>query len=242
MSFLKYKKQFNPHYKGNIKVLINNCITLHKGHSNLDKSEWRRLYESLGLGERMAQQFAKIGSNEYLTQERYIDTLPSSWSAVYQLTKFLPSKLKTILDKKEVNSSTTRKDIDIKRRGVISHLPSSKKKNSNKFLNIRIDGDTGIDVEHLEDFQKDLEKLIKKYSNKVKLYIDDNGTTKRLKERQKELLNLFKDDLTAEKQRKSPDFDKVLRNYKDRFNFFGSEFNTNVKNTYSKFKSKKKKM
>ena len=135
MSYLKFKKQFNPHYKGNTEILINNCLALHLGHSTLDKSEWRRLYESLGLGERMAQQFAKIGSNELLTNKKYFETLPSSWGAVYQLTKFIPSKLKTILDRKEVNKSTTRKDIDIKRRGVISHLQTSKKKNTNKFLN-----------------------------------------------------------------------------------------------------------
>ena len=190
----------------------------------------------------MAQQFAKIGSNELLTNKKYFETLPSSWGAVYQLTKFIHSKLKTILDRKEVNKSTTRKDIDIKRRGVISHLQTSKKKNTNKFLNIRIDGDSGIDVEPLEEFEKDLNQLIKKYSNKIKLYIDDNSAIQKLKERQKEIINLFKDDLTAEKQRKSPDFDKVYRNYKERFELFGANFNSNVKDTYGKFKSKKKKM
>lgn len=240
MSYLKYKKEFNPHYKGNVKVLISNCTSLHIGHSNLDRHEWKRLYRSLNLSERVAQQFVKIGSNEILTNPKYLDTLPSSWSAVYQLTHFIPSKLKTILAKKEVNSSTTRKDIDIMRRGVLSHLPSSKKKNSKKFLNIRIESEKGIDVEHLDDFENELNKLIKKYSNKINLYVEDNQTSKLLKNRQTELLKLFNDDLKSEKQRKSPDFDKVFRNYKDRFETFGSHFNAKVKETYNKFKKKKK--
>ena len=59
----------------------------------------------------------KIGKNKILTQTKYINVLPGTYGAIYQLTKFDDKKLKSILDSGKINSKTTRQQINILRRG-----------------------------------------------------------------------------------------------------------------------------
>ena len=235
MAYLQYIKQFKQNYIGDKRALIDNCFLLHQANNSLDEDEWKKVYEGIKMNTRVAQQFARIGSNEILISQKYFNMLPNSYNAIYQLTKFTDNELRDLFNKNKINSSTTRKQIDVMRRGEVKSLQSSKKENSGRFVNVRIDDISKINVKELNSFQSELNKLVKRYSNKIKLYIEDTGATKRYESRQQELLTLFERDLKTEKKKQSPNFKNVMQKYLKSISVFGDDFKKTANTIYKKY-------
>lgn len=235
MAYLQFIKQFKQNYIGDKRALIDNCFLLHQANNSLNEDEWKKVYEGIKMNTRVAQQFARIGSNEILMSQKYFNMLPNSYNAIYQLTKFTDNELKDLFNKNKINSSTTRKQIDVMRRGEVKSLQSSKKENSGRFVNVRIDDISKINVKELNSFQSELNKLVKRYSNKIKLYVEDTGATKRYENRQQELLTLFERDLKTEKKKQSPNFKNVMQKYLKSISVFGDDFKKTANTIYKKY-------
>ena len=136
-NYLKYSKQFKQDYTASTADIIDNSKLLFLAREDLTDKSWKALQHKVKLSERVTQMLTKIGKNKILTQTKYINVLPGTYGAIYQLTKFDDKKLKSILDSGKINSKTTRQQINILRRGNKAIRDVAKKDNTKRFLNIR---------------------------------------------------------------------------------------------------------
>ena len=97
-----------------------------------------------------------------------------------------------------------------------------------------------ISLKALQDFQSDLESLVSKYKSKIKLEIEDSKQIKNLEKRRTELLKLLERDLKQEKEKKSPDYNSVFKDYKTKLKVFDSETTVTANHIYDKIVGKSK--
>jgi len=222
-NYLSYSKKFKPNFNQSTTDIIFNCNLLAQAREDLNDKGWKNLQLKINLSERVTQMLTKIGNNKILTNTKYINVLPGTYGAIYQLTKFTDTKLKSLLDSGKISSSTTRQQVNILRRGNVPSRDNAKKENTKRFLNVRLNDVKGLSTDAMRSFEKDLNNLVSKYKSKLKLDIEDFKLTKRLEDRKKELLQLLERDLKSESNKSNPNYNNVYRNYKDRLNLFDSE-------------------
>jgi len=222
-NYLSYSKKFKPNFNQSTTHIIFNCNLLAQAREDLNDKGWKNLQLKINLSERVTQMLTKIGNNKILTNTKYINVLPGTYGAIYQLTKFTDTKLKSLLDSGKISSSTTRQQVNILRRGNVPNRDNAKKENTKRFLNVRLNDVKGLSTDAMRSFEKDLNNLVSKYKSKLKLDIEDFKLTKRLEDRKKELLQLLERDLKSESSKSNPNYNNVYRNYKDRLNLFDSE-------------------
>ena len=97
-NYLKYSKQFKQDYTASTADIIHNSKLLFEAREDLTDKSWKALQHKVGLSERVTQMLTKIGKNKILIQARYINVLPGTYGAIYQLTKFDDKKLKALDD------------------------------------------------------------------------------------------------------------------------------------------------
>ena len=235
-NYLKYSKQFKQDYTASTADIIDNSKLLFLAREDLTDKSWKALQHKVKLSERVTQMLTKIGKNKILTQTKYINVLPGTYGAIYQLTKFDDKKLKSILDSGKINSKTTRQQINILRRGNKAIRDVAKKDNTKRFLNIRLSEVKGLSTNAMRSFEKDLSNLVSKYKSKVKLDVEQFNLTKRLEDRKKEILSLLERDLKV----KNVNHQQVYRNYEDRLKLFDTETIASAKLLLSKYSKRNK--
>ena len=235
-NYLKYSKQFKQDYTASTADIIDNSKLLFLAREDLTDKSWKALQHKVKLSERVTQMLTKIGKNKILTQAKYINVLPGTYGAIYQLTKFDDKKLKSILDSGKINSKTTRQQINILRRGNKAIRDVAKKDNTKRFLNIRLSEVKGLSTNAMRSFEKDLSNLVSKYKSKVKIDVEQFNLTKRLEDRKKGLLSLLERDLKV----KNVNHQQVYRNYEDRLKLFDTETIASAKLLLSKYSKRNK--
>ena len=235
-NYLKYSKQFKQDYTASTADIIDNSKLLFLAREDLTDKSWKALQHKVKLSERVTQMLTKIGKNKILTQTKYINVLPGTYGAIYQLTKFDDNKLKSILDSGKINSKTTRQQINILRRGNKAIRDVAKKDNTKRFLNIRLSEVKGLSTNAMRSFEKDLSNLVSKYKSKVKLDVEQFNLTKRLEDRKKELLSLLERDLKV----KNANHNAVYKIYEDRLKLFDTETIASAKLLLSKYSKRNK--
>ena len=235
-NYLKYSKQFKQDYTASTADIIDNSKLLFLAREDLTDKSWKALQHKVKLSERVTQMLTKIGKNKILTQTKYINVLPGTYGAIYQLTKFDDKKLKSILDSGKINSKTTRQQINILRRGNKAIRDVAKKDNTKRFLNIRLSEVKGLSTNAMRSFEKDLSNLVSKYKSKVKLDVEQFNLTKRLEDRKKELLSLLERDLKV----KNANYNAVYKIYEDRLKLFDTETIASAKLLLSKYSKRNK--
>lgn len=241
-NYISYSKKFRQNFNSSTQDIIYNCILLAEARDDLQDSAWKNLQQKINLSERVTQMLTKIGNSKTLTNTKYINVLPGTYGAIYQLTKFTDTKLKSLLDSGKITSSTTRQQVNILRRGNVASRDESKKENTKRFLNVRLNDVKGLSTDAMRSFEKDLNSLVSKYKSKLKLDIEDFKLTKRLEDRKKEILQLLERDLKAESNKSNPNYNNVYRNYKDRLNLFDSETIGSAQQLVEEISKKKKKI
>lgn len=242
LNYLPISKKFIKDFNQSTSNIIHNCKVLAEAREDLTDKAWKNLQQKINLSERVTQMLTKIGNNKILTNTKYINVLPGTYGAIYQLTKFSDTKLKSLLDSGKISSSTTRQQVNILRRGNIANRDNAKKENTKRFLNVRLSDVKGLNTDAMRSFEKDLNNLVSKYKSKLKLDIEEFKLTKRLEERKKELLQLLERDLKAESNKSNPNYNNVYRNYKDRLNLFDNETIGSAQLLVDNISKKKKKI
>jgi len=235
-NYLTWSKKFKQDYTASTADIIHNSKLLFEAREDLTDKSWKALQHKVGLSERVTQMLTKIGKNKILIQARYINVLPGTYGAIYQLTKFDDKKLKALLDSGKINSKTTRQTINILRRGNKAVRDVAKKDNTKRFLNIRLSEVKGLSTNAMRSFEKDLSSLVSKYKSKVKLDVEQFNLTKRLEDRKKELLTLLERDLKV----KNANHQQVYRNYEDRLKTFDTETIVTARGLLNKYSKKNK--
>ncbi len=241
-NYLSYSKKFKQNFNQNTINIIFNCNLLAEAREDLNDNGWKNLQQKINLSERVTQMLTKIGNNKILTNTKYINILPGTYGAIYHLTKFKDARLKSLLDSGKITSSTTRQQVNIFRRGNVPTRDITKKENTKRFLNIRLNYAKSLSTDAMRSFEKELTNLVLKYKSKLKLDIEDFKLTKRLEDRKKELLDLLDRDLKAESNKSNPNYNNVYRNYKDRLNLFDNDTIGSAQLLVDNISKKKKKI
>ena len=213
--------RFITNYQSNIESIVKNAVLLREARtseSKLNDKEWNQLQDKLKLTYRITQIITKIGKNKILTNEKYFNQLPPSIYKIYELTKISEKKLLELLQSKKINPSLSYDEI-LKVIGLQIRKKFEKKKNTIRFLNIRLD-DKNFNLRQLTDIKKDILSILSKYKNKTELSLEDFNVEKRLQLQKELLLIRFKSDL---KMSGKKDYKKIYDNYKEQLEKLGKD-------------------
>ena len=225
--------RFITNYQSNIESIVKNAVLLREARTSenkLNDNEWSLLQDKLKLTYRITQIITKIGKNRILTNEKYFNQLPPSIYKIYELTKISEKKLLELLQSKKINPSLSYDEI-LKVIGLQIPKKYEKKKNTIRFLNIRLD-DKNFNLEQLTDIKKDILSILSKYKNKTELSLEDFNVEKRLQLQKEITLIKFKSDL---KMSDKKDYKKIYDNYKEQLEKLGKdtlEESKKIFNTY----------
>ena len=225
--------RFITNYQSNIESIVKNAVLLKEARTSenkLNDNEWSLLQDKLKLTYRITQIITKIGKNRILTNEKYFNQLPPSIYKIYELTKISEKKLLELLQSKKINPSLSYDEI-LKVIGLQIPKKYEKKKNTIRFLNIRLD-DKNFNLRQLTDIKKDILSILSKYKNKTELSLEDFNVEKRLQLQKELTLIKFKSDL---KMSDKKDYKKIYDNYKEQLEKLGKdtlEESKKIFNTY----------
>lgn len=213
--------RFITNYQSNIESIVKNAVLLREARtseSKLNDNEWSLLQDKLKLTYRITQIITKIGKNKILTNEKYFNQLPPSIYKIYELTKISEKKLLELLQSKKINPSLSYDEI-LKVIGLQIPKKYEKKKNTIRFLNIRLD-EKNFNLRQLIDIKKDILSTVSKYKNKTELSLEDFNVEKRLQLQKELLLIRFKSDL---KMSDKKNYKKIFDNYKEQIEKLGKD-------------------
>ena len=213
--------RFITNYQSNIESIVKNAVLLREARtseSKLNDKEWNQLQDKLKLTYRITQIITKIGKNRILTNEKYFSQLPPSIYKIYELTKISEKKLLELLQSKKINPSLSYDEI-LKVIGLQIPKKYEKKKNTIRFLNIRLD-DKNFNLRQLTDIKKDILSILSKYKNKTELSLEDFNVEKRLQLQKELLLIRFNSDL---KMSDKKDYKRIFDNYKEQLEKLGKD-------------------
>ncbi len=219
--------RFITNYQSNIESIVKNAVLLREARtseSKLNDNEWSLLQDKLKLTYRITQIITKIGKNKILTNEKYFNQLPPSIYKIYELTKISEKKLLELLQSKKINPSLSYDEI-LKVIGLQIRKKFEKKKNTIRFLNIRLD-EKNFNLRQLIDIKKDILSTVSKYKNKTELSLEDFNVEKRLQLQKELLLIRFNSDL---KMSDKKDYKRVFDNYKEQLEKLGKDTLEEVK-------------
>lgn len=225
--------RFITNYQSNIEAIVKNAVLLREARTSenkLNDNEWSLLQDKLKLTYRITQIITKIGKNRILTNEKYFNQLPPSIYKIYELTKISEKKLLELLQSKKINPSLSYDEI-LKVIGLQIPKKYEKKKNTIRFLNIRLD-DKNFNLRQLTDIKKDILSILSKYKNKTELSLEDFNVEKRLQLQKELTLIKFKSDL---KMSDKKNYKKIYDNYKEQLEKLGKdtlEESKKIFNTY----------
>ena len=213
--------RFITNYQSNIESIVKNAVLLREARtseSKLNDNEWSLLQDKLKLTYRITQIITKIGKNKILTNEKYFNQLPPSIYKIYELTKISEKKLLELLQSKKINPSLSYDEI-LKVIGLQIRKKFEKKKNTIRFLNIRLD-EKNFNLRQLIDIKKDILSTVSKYKNKTELSLEDFNVEKRLQLQKELLLIRFNSDL---KMSDKKDYKRIFDNYKEQLEKLGKD-------------------
>jgi hypothetical protein len=213
--------RFITNYQSNIESIVKNAVLLREARTSegkLNDKEWNQLQDKLKLTYRITQIITKIGKNRILTNEKYFSQLPPSIYKIYELTKISEKKLLELLQSKKINPSLSYDEI-LKVIGLQIRKKFEKKKNTIRFLNIRLD-EKNFNLRQLIDIKKDILSTVSKYKNKTELSLEDFNVEKRLQLQKELLLIRFNSDL---KMSDKKDYKRVFDNYKEQLEKLGKD-------------------
>jgi hypothetical protein len=213
--------RFITNYQSNIESIVKNAVLLREARtseSKLNDKEWNQLQDKLKLTYRITQIITKIGKNRILTNEKYFSQLPPSIYKIYELTKISEKKLLELLQSKKINPSLSYDEI-LKVIGLQIRKKFEKKKNTIRFLNIRLD-EKNFNLRQLIDIKKDILSTVSKYKNKTELSLEDFNVEKRLQLQKELLLIRFNSDL---KMSDKKDYKRIFDNYKEQLEKLGKD-------------------
>ena len=239
-AYLKYSSKYNPNYQTGIDTILDTANLFATAREDLDDENWKKLQDKTNVSERVSQMLVVIGEHKIINQAKYKNILPAGYGALYKLCRVENEKLVKLLNSGKINSRTSREQIHILTRGNRPERDDTKSKNTTRFLNVRLAQLENISLKALQDFQSDLESLVSKYKSKIKLEIEDSKQIKNLEKRRTELLKLLERDLKQEKEKKSPDYNSVFKDYKTKLKVFDNETTVTASHIYDKIVGKSK--
>jgi hypothetical protein len=221
MSVQSYSNRYITNFNSNINSIISNAILFTEARENLNNNDWKEFYKRTKLTYRIIQVLTKIGKNKILTNKKHIDKLPASVFSLYELLKIKDEKLVKFIDDNNINSNTTR--FEIQKLNGKETDSIFKKEGTNRFINIRLNK-KNFQLKYLKDFSNDLKKFVKKYQDKVLLDIEDFKVEERLEKEKTKLIRRLRHELDMEKQNsEKKDYRKIYNNFKDKLENLGKD-------------------
>jgi len=220
MSVQSYSNRFITNFSSNINSIISNVLLFAEARDNLNDNDWKEFYKRLKISYRIVQIITRIGRNKIITNKKYIEKLPASIFSLYELQKIKDEKLLKLIEENKVNSNTTRFDIQ-KLNGLEVDSPI-KKEGTNRFVNVRF-SKKNFQIKYLKEFNNDLKNLVKKYSDKISLEIEDFKIEERFEKEKQFLLRRLKHQLDMEKNSNGKDYKKIYDTFKKLFENLGKD-------------------
>ena len=172
---MKYAKKITDAWQKAVDGILSVAQLLNDAENNLNPAEQMDLYDELPFSKSTADKLISIGNDKRLNNPTYRKYLPPHWTTLYEMTQLDDKTFTEGISGGLINPSVERRHI-LELLGLVLTNPQIAVKKTQQTIHstqhtaklATISIPQGFDISKVGEFQRDIEKLVLKYSGEIK--------------------------------------------------------------------------